>query len=88
MAKSFSVEYKALAEQLAKELALTIRISKETSLDQFKRRLSQAKYHSGIEGRLSFSETLVEDGWKISIVLTPSAAKTISILSIETKEGL
>lgn len=81
-----TVEYRAIIKALEKELALEVTIPGD-SLTVFKKRLSQAKFHAGVEGRLIFDAKLVNSNWVVSIGLIPKAAKAAEIISMNIKGG-
>lgn len=81
-----AVEYKAIVKTLEKELTLEVTIPGD-SLTMFKKRLSQAKFHAGVEGRLLFDEKLVDGNWVVSIALVPKASKQATIISMNLKGG-
>lgn len=81
-----AVEYKSIVKTLERELALEVTIPGD-SLTTFKKRLSQAKFHAGVEGRLIFDEKLVDGNWAVSIALVPKSSKQASIISMNPKGG-
>lgn len=82
------VEYRAIMKKLESDLTLEVTIAKD-SLSSFKKELSQAKFRMGVVGRLSYSESLTEEGnWLVCIVLHPKSSKQAMILSINGKGTL
>lgn len=87
---SFAVQFRAIAEQLDKDMVLSLVLADTTDITRFKARLSQAKFHAGIEGKLDYTcvHNPAEKTYTLTIVLQPAPAKTVQVLAINTKGGL
>lgn len=90
---SIKVSYNTLANQLEKELSITVRTLEDPI--RFRRKLSQAKHRQHIEGKLIFSveeATEVVDGveavvYSISVALQP-VKNAVAILGLSSKGEL
>lgn len=85
------VSYNTLAQQLEKELVITVTVLETAT--KFKKKLSQAKFRQGIEGKLIFGEVQEvknaegDTATTLTVALEPKK-NTVTVLQVDKSTSI